>query len=676
MRGFANQRRPLALPFLAAILLAGCGDDGGRPFEARPVVDDPGWPTYAGAEGGTRYSPLNQINRSNVQDLEIAWIYNAGHLERAPQLRPMVGFQVTPILLPEEAGRHLVLCDPLNRVMALDPSTGEERWLFDPEIDLRPFAGRFNCRGVTYWRDPEAAEAEACAHRLVLATNDRRLAAVDARNGELCEGFGEGGFVDVTPIILELQPANQLLTMQLNSPVAVVNGVVVVGGTADKFRDASSMNGAVRAFGARTGEHLWTFDTLIREPADDPESSARHVGGANAWINFSWDSEHDLVFVPTASPAPNFYGGKRPGDNLYANSVIVLRAATGELVWHYQVLHHDLWDWDLPTNPILAEISRDGEKVPVAMQLTKQGMIFTFHRYTGEPFYEIEERPVPTDGLPEDDVSPTQPFPVKPPPLVKHGIGPEDAWGLTPYDRNKCRELIESMRHGPIYTPPTTEFTLMMPNVGGGMNWGGGAFDPNSNILVTPVGQSPYRLRLIPNEEIDPVAGRLPTAGLPIGPPGYIEGTDYGLEQGPLFSPFMMPCTAPPWAKLVAVDMAAGEILWEQPLGLVDKLAPVPIPLRWGTPYAGGPIATGGGLVFIGATADERFRAYDTETGELLWEFEGPTSANATPMTYMAGGRQYVVVATGGHNWVYPYKKGDSVVAYSLPGREGVSPSE
>ena len=667
MHKFLKIGLPMILLILAVVLLNRYEGGGSRSFDAPPVTEGPGWPTYAGVEGGTRYSPLNQINRSNVQDLEIAWVYNAGHLERAPQLRPMVGFQVTPILLPEEAGRHLVLCDPLNRVMALDPATGEERWLFDPEIDPRPFAGRFNCRGVTYWRDPEAAEADTCAHRLILATNDRRLVAVDARGGETCTDFGEQGFVDVTPIILELQPARQLLTMQLNSPAAVVNGVIIIGGTADKFRDASSMNGAVRAFSARTGEHLWTFDTLVREPADDPESSAWHVGGANAWINMSWDSEHDLVFIPTASPAPNFYGGKRPGDNLYANSVIVLRAATGELVWHYQVLHHDLWDWDLPTNPILAEITRDGEKVPVAMQLTKQGMIFTFHRYTGEPFFDIEERPVPTDGLPEDDVSPTQPFPVKPPPLVRHGIGPEDAWGLTPYDRGKCRELIESMRYGPIYTPPTTEFTLMMPNVGGGMNWGGGAFDPASNILVTPVGQSPYRLRLIPNEEMDPETASAPTAGLPIGPPGYIEGTDYGLEQGPLFSPFMMPCTAPPWGKLVAVDMAAGEILWEAPLGLVDKLSPIPIPLRWGTPFAGGPIATGGGVVFIGATADERFRAYDTATGELLWEFEGPTSANATPMTYMAGGKQYVVVATGGHNWVYPFKKGDSVIAYSLP---------
>ena len=667
MRKIPRVRLPLIVLLLGVLVLAGCENGDEQVVTEYPHVGDPGWPTYAGQEGGTRYSPLSQINRSNVGKLEIAWIHNTGHLELAPHLYGAVGFQVTPILLPEEAGRHLMLCDPFNRIIALDPATGEQRWDFDPEIDLTPYAGRFNCRGVTYWRDPQAAENAACAHRILLATNDRRLAAIDARSGASCADFGENGFVDVTPVIMQLKPVNQLLTMQLNSPVAVVNGVLIVGGTADKFRDASSMNGAVRAFSARTGEHLWTFDTLIREPADDPQSTAYHVGGANAWINFTWDSEHDLVFIPTASPAPNFYGGKRPGNNLYANSLIVLRAATGELVWHYQVLHHDLWDWDVPTSPILAEITRDGERVPVVMQLTKQGMVFTFHRYTGEPFFEIEERPVPTDGMPYDQVAPTQPFPVRPPPLVKHGISPEDAWGITPYDRGKCREMIESMRHGPIYTPPGMTTTLMMPNVGGGMNWGGGAYDPQGDILVTPVGQSPYRVRLIPKDELDPESARLPTAGLPIGPPGYIEGTDYGLEQGPLFSPFMMPCTEPPWAKLVAVDMAEGEIRWEVPLGLIDKLAPIPVPFRWGTPFAGGPIATGGGLVFIGATADERFRAYDTQTGELLWEFDGPTSANATPMTYMVAGKQYVVVATGGHNWVYPYKKGDSVVAYSLP---------
>lgn len=223
------------------------------------------------------------------------------------------------------------------------------------------------------------------------------------------------------------------------------------------------------------------------------------------------------------------------------------------------------------------------------------------------------------------------------------------------------------MRYGPIYTPPSTQGTLMMPSVAGGMNWGGGAFDPDSDILVVPVSETPSWIRLTPSEELDPEAAGAPGSGLPMGPPGFIDGTDYGLQQGVLFSPFMTPCTAPPWGKLVAVDMAAGEILWEEPLGLIDKLSPIPIPLRWGTPFAGGPIATGGGVVFIGATADERFRAYDTLTGELLWEYDGPTSANATPMTYMAGGKQFVVVAAGGHSWVYPQKKGDAVVGYSLP---------
>ena len=662
-----NSKSQIIALLLGALLLGGCGNQGDRSFEPAPPVEDPGWPTYAGPATGTRYSPLNQINRSNAGDLEIAWTYNTGHLDRAPQFNVLLGFQATPILLPDEAGRHLVLCDPYNRIIALDPATGLERWAFDPEIDLSPHAGRFNCRGVTYWRDPDAADAEACAHRILLATNDRRLAAVDARNGASCVDFGENGFVDVTPIIQQLRPTSQLLSMQLTSPVAVVNGVIVIGGTAAKFSDASSTNGAVRAFSARTGEHLWTFDTLIREPEGDPESSAWHVGGANAWTTFSWENESDLVFIPTASPSPDFYGGKRPGDNLYGNSLVVLRARTGELVWHYQILHHDVWDWDLPTNPILAEITRDGEKVPVVVQLTKQGMVFTFHRYTGEPFFEIEERPVPTDGLPDDELSPTQPFPVRPPPLVRHGVGPDDAWGMTPYDRNKCRESIEAMRYGPIYTPPSTKGTLMMPSVAGGMNWGGGAFDPDSDILVTPVSETPSWIKLVPNEELDPEVAGAPGSGLPMGPPGFIDGTDYGLQQGVLFSPFMTPCTAPPWGKLVAVDMAAGEILWEEPLGLIDKLSPIPIPLRWGTPFAGGPIVTGGGVVFIGATADERFRAYDTLTGELLWEFDGPTSANATPMTYMADGKQFVVVATGGHSWVYPFKKGDSVVAYGLP---------
>jgi len=628
------------------------------------------WPTYAGSEGGTRYSAIDQINTENADQLEVAWTYRTGAMEKYPQLNWALGFQATPILLPEDAGQHLVLCTPWNEVVALDPETGAERWRFDPKISPVPFAGRFNCRGVTHWEDLLAEDGAACRHRIVLATNDRKLWAIDAKDGLACEDFGEAGVVDVTPIIKELKPANQLPGMQLLSPVAIVNGVIVIGGTANKFRDVSSMNGALRAFDARTGELKWVFDTLIREPVGDPEASDFSVGGANVWINMSWDSERDLVFVPTASAAPNYYGANRPGNNRYANSILAIRASTGELVWHYQLLHHDVWDWDLPTNPILAEITKDGEKVPVVIQLTKQGMVFVFHRETGEPYFEIEERPVPTDGMPGDQLSPTQPFPVAPPPLVRQGISADDAWGVAIYDWWDCKKQIESMRHGEIFTPITTEPTIMFPQVGGGMNWGGGAFDPETNTLVTPVGQFPYWVKLIPNDEIDPKVGKDPRSGTPDGPPGFIDGTEYGLQQGPLLSPFGAPCTEPPWAKLVGVDLTDGTIKWEVPLGIIDKLAPIPIPMRWGTPFAGGAIVTKGGVAFIGATPDERFRAYDISNGDLLWEFDAPTSANATPMTYMINGRQYVVVATGGHGWLYPQGLDDYVMAYALPEKD------
>jgi quinoprotein glucose dehydrogenase len=625
------------------------------------------WPTYGGQAGGERYSSHDQINKDNVKDLEIAWIYETGALENNPQLTWAIGFQSTPIMLDEEAGGYLVTCTPFNRVVALDPTNGEERWEYDPEINRIPVAGRFNCRGVTQWTDTAAPSGAICKHRIVLATNDRRLMTIDARDGKLCEDFGEGGIVNATPIIQELPPTNQLRNMQLMSPVAVVGDVFIIGSTANKFKDVSSVNGALRAFDIRTGEILWEFDTLIREPEGSLEASDYTVGGANVWTTMSVDEERDLVFVPTASASPNYYGALRPGDNRYANSILAIRGSTGELVWHYQLLHHDVWDWDLPTHPILVDITKDGKKIPVVVQLTKMGMVFVFHRETGEPFFEIEEREVPGGGVPGEQLSPTQPFPVKPPPLVNHGISVDNAWGFTLYDRNACRETIASFKHGPVYTPPSEQGTIMYPQVGGGMNWAGGAFDPERNLLLVPVGQFPTFVRLIPNEKVDPEAAKVPTAGNPNGPPGFIKGTPYGLEQGPILSPFGAPCTEPPWAMVVGVDLAEGEIKWKSPLGLIDKLAPVPISLRLGTPFAGGGIATAGGLFFIGATADERFRAYDVDTGELLWEFDAPTSANATPMSYLANGRQFVVVSTGGHAWMYPQNKQDKLIAYALP---------
>jgi quinoprotein glucose dehydrogenase len=643
------------IPGLIVGLLAGFG-------ASSIFAGESDWPQYGGQEGGGRYSPLAQINRQNVDELELAWTYRTGAQERHPDLIELSGYQATPILLPAEAGGHLVTCTPFNRVIALDPVSGTERWTFDPELNTENrAAGRFNCRGLSQWTDSKLPVEAFCASRIVLATNDRRLISIDARTGKQCTDFGDNGQIDVTPIILELKPANQLEGMQLMSPVAIVNDVIIIGGTANKFKDVSSMNGALRAFDVRTGENLWTFDTLIREGEG---ASDEMVGGANVWTTMSWDNERDLLFAPTASASPNFYGKLRPGDNRYANSILAIRASTGELVWHFQVVHHDVWDWDIPTHPLLVDITRDGKQIPVVVILTKTGVVFVLHRDTGEPFFEIEERPVPTDGIPGDQLSPTQPFPVKPPPLMNVGITPDDAWGFTIFDRNACRDKIASMRYGGYYEPPTPQGTVMYPMIGGGSNWGGGAFDPDRNILVTPIAQIPFFIRLIPNEQIE--KSDHPMAGMPMGPPDFIKGAEYGLQQGPLMSPSFSPCSKPPWYKLVGVDLDKGEIIWDRPLGVLDKLSPVPFPLEFGTPGSGGGIATGGGLVFIGASYDERFRAFDVETGKLLWEVNTPYSANATPMTYEVDGTQFVVVSAGGHAWS-PLPKGDYILAFALP---------
>ncbi|MBT8440972.1 MAG: pyrroloquinoline quinone-dependent dehydrogenase [Gammaproteobacteria bacterium] len=630
-----------------------------------------GWMHYGGDIGGSRFSQLREINRDNVADLELAWTYRTGAVDENPHLEQFIDFQATPILLPEEAGGHLIVCTPFTKVIALDPATGEERWTFEPKFNKTPYAGRFKCRGLSQWRDPEAQADERCATRLFLPLPDMSLMAIDARDGELCPDFGTGGVVDVRPLIEAAVPAATVIGTQLLSPAGLVRDTVVVTTTSNKFKSASSINGAVRGFDARTGKLRWTFDPLVRVAAEGLEPTPQNVGGANVWVMLSADEERDLIFLPTASPAPNFWGLHRPGDNRYANSIVALRGSTGEVVWHFQIVHHDVWDRDVPSQPIVVDIRRDGETIPAVIQLSKTGMAFVFHRETGEPLLPIEERPVPTDGIPGEQLSPTQPFTVKPPPLVRQGITPDDAWGATWFDRNACRQKIESLRHGSMFNPPSFEGSVLYPQIGGGMNWGGGAFDPQRNLLITPVSQIPYFVRLIPQDQVDPEQAAKPHAGAPMQGPGYIGDTDYAVEHGPLFSPSMTPCTSPPWNKLVAVDMARGEIRWDIPFGVLDKVIPLPVPLlpplKWGVPSAGGPIITAGGVVFIGATADSRFRAFDIDTGEELWQEMLPTSAMATPMTYEIDGRQFVVIAAGGHSWYYAHGIDDYVLAYALP---------
>jgi len=628
------------------------------------------WQHYGGGPGGSHYSSLARINRGNVGDLQLAWSYRTGDIARHPEHRPLAALNVTPILVPKAAGQSLVLCSAMNRVIALDPATGKERWVYDPKIELGPVGNKFLCRGVAYWEDTRATGGAACKHRIFTGTKDLRLIALDAVTGRPCADFGAGGTVDVRPDIDDDAPKLNEGDVQFSAPPVTVADLVVIGGSDNtKFWRADSPRGEVRAFDARTGALRWKFDPI---PHDAPDPAAlgwtrealAQTGGGNVWSMMSVDPARGLLFLPTATAAPNNFGGHRPGDNRYANSVVALRAADGSVAWHFQVVHHDVWDLDLPAQPILVDLERDGRQVPVVIQLTKQGLIFVLDRETGVPVFPVEERPVPTDGVPGEVLSPTQPFPVRPAPVGATKYTADDAWGFTAFDRAACRQKLQSFGRAGLYEPPSLDGTLLIASAN---NWGGAAWDPERQLLVLPVSQAPIYIRLRRTAEVTQEELNQPRMG-PIGPPTPMAGTPYAFQFGPVLSPLFSPCTPPPWGELMAIDFTGDtRTSWRFTLGTLDKLMPVPLPLPFGTPLSGGPTVTAGGLVFIGASADEKFRAFDVETGAKLWEVATPASALATPMTYEVDGRQFVVVAAGGHIVTGFRNVSDYVVAYALP---------
>jgi len=621
---------------------------------------EPGWPFYGGDAGGQRYSAADEITPANVADLKIAWRFSTHDLATKGEMINHASFEDTPIL----ADGRLYVCSPFNEVSALHPGTGREVWRFDPRIYIaHRYPNEAVCRGVAFWRDP-ARTRGACATRLFMATNDRRLIALDAATGAVCTGFGDRGTIQLTPSSKMAYPTE----VQNTSAPVVTHGVVIVGSSIGDNNRVDEPRGVVRAFDAVTGKPRWTFDPIPRNDTAPNAASwtgkgASVTGAANVWAPISVDEPRGLVYLPTTSPSPDFFGGARPGNNRFADSVVAVDAQTGRVVWAFQVTHHDVWDYDVPAEPTLGMVTYKGKTSPALIQATKQGLIFTLDRLTGAPLIPVEERRVPQNGVPGEQLSPTQPFPIAPKQLVPSRIRPDDAFGLTFWDRGVCRDKIAKARWQGMYTPPSTRGTILYPFTGGGSNWGGIAFDEKHDIVYANTSSAMHLVTLIPRKDYDAVERAHPRTE--VSPQ---TGTPYGMMRETMLSPLGMPCNPPPWGQLHAIDMHDGHVLWEVPLGTTEDMAPFSeyILGKTGTPNFGGPIVTAGGLVFIGAAMDDYMRAFDAKTGAELWRGRLPAGGQATPMTYVWKGKQYVVIAAGGHSKANT-KRGDEVIAFALP---------
>jgi quinoprotein glucose dehydrogenase len=611
------------------------------------------WSAYGRDLAGTRFSPLTQITPANVAKLQPAWTFHTGDISDGKTRGvPRSGFETTPLVLDGK----MFLTTPFNRVIALDPTTGRQLWAFDPKLDrAKPYGDGLINRGLAAWRDPKAGKTALCAMTLYEATLDARLVAVDAATGAACPGFGDKGGVSLRDVARYI-PGQYHMT----SPPIAFDGVVVVGSAIDDNARAAMPSGVVRGFDARSGKLLWSWEPLQAPAGANPGNW--NTGAGNAWSVLSADARRHLVLVPTGSASPDYWGGLRPGDNRWANSVVALDVRTGKLKWGFQLVHHDLWDYDTAAAPMLTSFKLKGRSVQAVIAGNKTGMVFALDPATGKPVLPVEERPVPQSTLYGEKSSPTQPFPTATPPLVPQSQGADAVWAISDGDRKFCTDQINALSGHAMFTPPSEQGILAIPGNVGGINWSGFAWDGGNGRLIVSVTNLPAKVRMIP------------AAKFVKGDHGDLRaettlqmGTPYAMSRDFLRAPSGLPCIKPPFGELMAVDLGAGKIVWRTPLGALEEIAPGVGHIAKGSIVLGGPIVTAGGLIFQGGTMDRTLRAFSAADGKLLWSGELPASAHATPMTYEAGGKQYVVVAAGGSAKVDEEKQGDAVVAYALP---------
>ncbi|MBL8212984.1 MAG: pyrroloquinoline quinone-dependent dehydrogenase [Bryobacterales bacterium] len=602
------------------------------------------WRYYAGDAGGQKYSRLKQINKGNVAQLKLAWRFPTGDVSDGSALPIRSAFEATPLMVDGT----LYFTTAFNRLIALDPETGKQKWAFDPKLERRIARNLFLHRGVAYWTDGKQK-------RLYYGTLDGDLFAIDANNGEPVASFGNKGKVDLKEGMIPDGVAvagGSRAPVGMTSPPAVYKNLIICGSIVPDG-EPKGPSGDVRAFDALTGKLVWRFHTVPHKGEFGNDTwegdSWKDRGGVNAWSILSVDEQRGIVYLPLTSPSADMWGGDRKGANLYGDSLVALDAATGKRIWHFQTVHHNIWDYDLPAQPVLLDVRKEGRMVPSVAQVTKTGFVFLFERATGKPIFDIIEKPVPASTMPGESTSPTQPVPVKPPPFARQSFKRDELTNVTPETRAFCEKLIEGAILGDLYTPFSEKPTVLFPGTNGGTNWGGASFDPETRTLYVNSHDNGMVFRMVKRPE-----GSL----LPYR------------TQGPPYSRFWdknrYPCQQPPWGHLTAIDLDKGEFRWRVPLGEFEELTAKGIPPT-GTSNLGGSVITAGGLLFIAATNDSRFRAFDKDTGKQLWVTKLPASGHATPMTFQGRNKkQYVVIAAGGGN---KYNEGfsDELIAYTLP---------
>jgi glucose dehydrogenase len=639
---------PLAFAMATAFATAPIHTVWPRLLPGLSGVEGPGLSEVEGAHPSARHSALTQITRENVSRLTRAWTYHTGELAGGRGPTPGVqvaAFQTRPLFL----GTLLYITTPTSRVVALDAETGDARWIYDPQAGA---ARRCEAphRGVSVW---EGMARDSRPIRTIFSgTCDGRLAALDAETGQPRVGFGDRGLIDLRPGV-DARPGE---SYEVTSPPVIYRDLVIVGAAVPEGSPTGPA-GDVRAFDVRSGRLVWQFHTVPRSGEFGHETWTEEARlrrtGVNVWSEMSVDAERGLVFLPIGSASYDFYGGDRPGANLFANSLVALKASTGERIWHQQLVHHDLWDYDLPSQPVLATLRRDGRPVAAVVQVTKMGLVFVFERTTGLPLFPLEERPVPPSDVPGEVVARTQPFPVKPLPLSRHtALRRDELTRVTPESRRECEAMFDAVKSGGIYSPPGRAVTLWFPGTMGGATWSGATIDPDNGLLV------------VNTNEIGAV-GRIEAQ--PADSPLRFRRTSPWGEYGRFWDSQRLPCQQPPWGRLHAVDLNSGEIVWQVPFGDAPQLASRGV-TGTGTPSIGGAISTASGLVFIAATNDSRIRAFDTASGRVLWQGQLDASGHATPVTYRGprSGRQFVVAAAGGGGR-FSSTVADAVVAFALP---------